>query len=182
MHPFHLVVRSCFDEVERRAMLFEFAPECGGAWKIALYPTDMPRRGQAYCCVDGLGFRGDAARLILEIEEAKIPKPGDLFGKFYPAAHSTHYIANRNQAPVPVRNAAFVQIVCVDKLERSGALNCGSTKLHQWGRIERDIQETLADLSGRFLSYRLFAGTMADFSPGGAERLNLVQYLGTLAG
>jgi hypothetical protein len=55
MHPFHMVVRRCFDDVAQSATRFVFAPECGGRQRITLYPTSTPSRGQAYCCVDGLG-------------------------------------------------------------------------------------------------------------------------------
>src|ERR1035441_5137206 len=102
IHPFHLLVRSCFDELASVATQFVFAPECGGPRKLPLYPADRARKGAAYCCVDGLGVRDHVVTLVVEIEERKVPKPAEVFGKFYPVAHSTHYIPSRNETPIPL--------------------------------------------------------------------------------
>jgi hypothetical protein len=179
MHEFHKAVRHCFDQITSGATRFLFAPECGGNHRLPLYPAEWARRGHAYCCVDGLGVR-DCIRVVLEIEEEKVPKPGELFGKFYSAAHCTHFIASRSERPVPLRSATFIQVVSIGMLERSGALGRGSLKPTQWGNIESDIQNSLGELSGRFCSYRLFWGMQSDFERGGTQHELFMDYVRNL--
>jgi hypothetical protein len=179
MHEFHLAIRRCFDRLTDGATQFLFAPECGGNHRLPLYPTPRAHRGHAYCCVDGLGVR-DWIRIVLEIEEEEVAKPGDLFGKFYSAAHCTHFIASRRECPVPVSSATFIQVVNIGVLERSGALGRGSLKPAQWGNIESDIQNSLSELSGRFCSYRLFWGMQSDFESGGAQHDSFIDYVRNL--
>ena len=151
-------------------------PACGGDQRIPLFSSDEKSRRSEYCNVDLLVLSPDGIEVIVEIEEADVT-PVQVCGKFFASALSRCFIHQRkkNTRIGMSGSVLFVQVLDASRLKKDE-----TSKIEQWGEIERSIQGVVPIKGSRIGHYRLFHGDTCDFAAGQAKRKELVDCIQAL--
>jgi hypothetical protein len=153
-HPLHFEIGEILEGLmkDHPTMDVILSQDCGGNQNIPLFVTTTKSNKTEICDVDAMVKMGDAAKIIIEIEESE-NKPVHLFGKYLASNLAKLYEdKNGNKVKLPNSSVCFIQIVDTKGLPEK------SSKPEQFGHIEAAITDLIsgAENLGCVKEYKLF--------------------------
>jgi hypothetical protein len=157
-HPLHIAVGTRIAEADLSDCAVVRDPACGGSQNIPLFCDSKKSNSTEYCDVDIIILKDKRARVIIEIEEANVT-PVQVCGKFLASALSSYFIHQKWGSLEMGDSVLFIQTLDASKLRLDR-----TSKMVQWNRVEQSIRGIIPIKGSRICDYRLFQGTIEDFT------------------
>lgn len=157
-HPLHVAVGTLVADADLSECAVVRDLACGGNQSIPLFCDRKKSNSTEYCDVDIIILKEKTARVIIEIEEANVT-PVQVCGKFLASALSSYFIHQKWGSLEMGDPVLFIQILDASKLKPDR-----TSKMVQWNRVEQSIRDIIPIKGSRIHDYRLFQGTIEDFT------------------
>lgn len=172
-HPLHESIGKLIDTIELPSDCEVIKdPACGGRQNVPLFCSNKKSNKTEYCNVDILILKNEKIRVIVEIEETDI-KPTQICGKFLTSALSSYFIHKTNKTKKKsIRmddSVLFIQILDTSKLKMGK-----TSKIEQWKRIEKSIQNIIPVKNSKIDNYKLIFGKHSKFEANGKKKNELI--------
>lgn len=137
LHPLHQAIGAILKTIELSTTIQMYCdPACTGEQSVPLFISDTKSNSTECCNVDILFVKDGKAKVIIEIEEARIT-PTQICGKLLTSVIASHYI-HKNSGIVPFSDATvFIQVVDISRLQ------INTNKDEQLNLIEKALKALL---------------------------------------